>query len=653
MAESILLIDDEEGIRTVLSLTLRDAGYDVRTAAGGEEGLSLFADYPPSIVITDIKMPGLSGLDILRRVKAEHPETEVLIITGHGDMDMAIESLRLGAGDFITKPINDDAMDIALRRAQERLDMRRKLKEHTENLERLVEEKSAKLVEAERKLAGAQIVDSMTETMQRMAEGFNAVMPSFSDMPCFVSLHTRDRKVAAHNTLYAQRLGDKIGKPSWEVYMGGGAEKNCPVCSTFLTGKGVRVKETMRCKNGNKLPVLVHTSPVKGVGDDVELVLEIAADMKEVDNLREELRVSQHKFRQLFDEAPCYICVLDKNLCITSANRRFTDDFGDLAGRQCFIYTKDRKEPCPHCPVKETFADGKPHQMETVITAKTGELLDVIVWTAPVTDAKGEIVEVIEMAVNITEVRKLQSHLTNLGILLGSTAHGIKGMLTALDGSIYRIGSGLEKGDAERTADGFADVKHLVERIKHLVLDILYYAKTRELSLENVSIGNFVDELERTAQPKAEDKGVTLTCEFADDLGNFTADKSILASAVMNLLENAVDACVVDRGKDEHIVRFHARREADSVVFAVEDNGTGMDEETRDKLFTLFFSSKGSGGTGIGLFIANYIVQQHGGVITVDSEPGSGSTFTVRLPLNFKATQEEQQPILARMPQSS
>ena len=68
------------------------------------------------------------------------------------------------------------------------------------------------------------------------------------------------------------------------------------------------------------------------------------------------------------------------------------------------------------------------------------------------------------------------------------------------------------------------------------------------------------------------------------------------------------------------------------VAFRISDNGVGMDRETRDKLFTLFFSSKGSSGTGIGLFVANEIVGQHGGSISIESEPGKGSTFTVCVP---------------------
>lgn len=146
MKETILLVDDEQGIRTVMGLSLRDAGYNVITVASGEEALQLFAERPIPIVITDIRMPGMNGLDLLKHIKILAPETEVILISGHADLEMAIQGLKLEASDFITKPIDDDLLHISLKRALERIAMRNKLKEYTSNLEKMINEKSAQLV---------------------------------------------------------------------------------------------------------------------------------------------------------------------------------------------------------------------------------------------------------------------------------------------------------------------------------------------------------------------------------------------------------------------------------------------------------------------------------------------------------------------------
>jgi signal transduction histidine kinase len=165
----ILLVDDEAGIRTVLGITLTDSGYAVTTAGNGEEALRLFREIRPAIVLTDIKMPDMDGIELLQHIKAEAPETEVIMFTGHGDMDLAIKSLKHDATDFVTKPINDEVLEIALKRARERIVMRRQLREYTHELERLVDEKARQLVEAERMAAVGQTVSELAHTIKNIA----------------------------------------------------------------------------------------------------------------------------------------------------------------------------------------------------------------------------------------------------------------------------------------------------------------------------------------------------------------------------------------------------------------------------------------------------------------------------------------------------
>lgn len=176
----LLLVDDEEGIRRVLSVFLADFGYEVLQAPDGEKALAMlegFApDAMPSIVLSDIKMPGLDGLGLLEEVKKRWPALEVLMLTGHGDMELAIASLQRGAGDFLNKPVSELSLEVSLRRARERIALREALRRHTEELEALVEQRSRELLESERFAAVGEAAAELAHSIKNIAGGLEGTM---------------------------------------------------------------------------------------------------------------------------------------------------------------------------------------------------------------------------------------------------------------------------------------------------------------------------------------------------------------------------------------------------------------------------------------------------------------------------------------------
>ena len=141
----VVLIDDEEDIRDILAVALRDSGYNVITAEDGETGLEACRAASPQIVITDIRMPGMDGLQVLGSLKKKSPDIEVIVATAFGEMDVAIQALQLDASDFITKPISDEALHLALKRAKARFSSKKQLKDYTALLEREKAETSREL----------------------------------------------------------------------------------------------------------------------------------------------------------------------------------------------------------------------------------------------------------------------------------------------------------------------------------------------------------------------------------------------------------------------------------------------------------------------------------------------------------------------------
>jgi signal transduction histidine kinase/FixJ family two-component response regulator len=518
MDNKLLLADDEEGIRKVLGIYLADSGFEVLSAENGLQALNIFRKDRPPIVLTDLRMPGLDGIELLRIIKSEHPDTEVIMITGHGDMDLAIQSLKLEATDFVTKPINDDVLAIALKRAQERIAMRRQLREYTENLENLVQKQAARLIETERLAAVGQALEGIASAFRDMAGEVEGGIRFFNEMPCFVSIHDRDLNVLAVNAVYREKLGDRVGGRSWEIYgEGSGSGPACPVGRTFESGQGQRCRESLVHADGRRWPAMVHTVPIHNSRGELDLVLEFAIDVSEVERLRQELQATQDR-------------------------------------------------------------------------------------------------------------------LASLGLMLSSVSHGVKGILTGLDAGVYLTETGLRKNRMDQAQEGLDTVREMVERVRRLVLDVLYFTKERPLEAQRVNAKTFAEGLLALASAKIRRYAIDLRAEIPDDLGEFEVDEGIAVPALLNLFDNAVDACLDDPHKPSHVILLRVRGDGDFVTFELQDDGVGMSAETQEKIFDLLFSSKGRSGTGLGLFIVRQAIRQHSGTIRVDSAPGLGSCFCVRLP---------------------
>jgi len=388
-----------------------------------------------------------------------------------------------------------------------------------------------------------------------------------------------------------------------------------------------------RFRDGGETAVIVHTAPIRNAAGTVELVVEIAADVAEIQRLQDELRATQLRYEQLFNEAPCYITVQDRSLRIVQANRRFREDFDVAAGRYCHEVYQQQAQACSDCPVTRTFQDGQPHQCEMDVDGPDDNRRRMLIWTAPLRDSSGGIVQVMEMSTDVTQVRKLQDQLSSLGLMIGSVSHGIKGLLTGLDGGMYDLDSGFARKDLDRIRQGWDTVRLMIGRIRNLVLDILFYAKEKDLKWEQVDILEFAKDIEDMIQPKIKPHPIDFRCDLDSRLKNLHVDAGFMRVTLINIIENAIEACANDPDRAKaHVIDFKIYPDQDQIVFEISDNGVGMDDETRARIFTPFYISQKQSGTGLGLFIATQILEKNNGRITVTSRPGHGSRFLIHLP---------------------
>lgn len=133
----ILVVDDEESLRRVTQLRLQQAGYEATTASDAAEALEIIARHPQDLVLTDLKMPGMSGIDLLRRLREDYPEIIVILVTAFGTIESAVEAMRIGAYDYLIKPVNADALKLVIERALEH----HRLREEVKNLRSAIDRK--------------------------------------------------------------------------------------------------------------------------------------------------------------------------------------------------------------------------------------------------------------------------------------------------------------------------------------------------------------------------------------------------------------------------------------------------------------------------------------------------------------------------------
>ncbi len=500
---ALLLIDDEEGIRKILSLSLRRDGYRVLTAEDGEKGIEIFRQSRTPIVLTDIKMPGVDGIEVLKRVKEIEPDTEVIVITGHGDMDLAIRALQLGASDFITKPVSDDALSIALKRAEQKLEMKRKLKEYTHDLESMIK--------------------AATEELRRRYE-----------------------------------FEDKLIQSSIDGIVATNEKGNIII---FNQGAS-RIFGCSRLDAIRKMNIEDLYPP------------EIADEIKE--GLYSKQRIEEQIFRW----------------------------------RETTIRAKDDQE----VPVR---------------------------FSGAILYEKGEVVGSVGFMQDLREIKRLERQLLEserlaaIGQTVAGLAHCVKNILYGLKGGVYVVNTALKNNNPEQLKTGWDMVNRNIGKVSDLVLDLLNYSKEREPDYQKYSLNTIVGEVCDLMELTAQEVGVRIRRDIDQTISEFFLDPKGIHRCVLNLVSNGVDACRfdLDRKKDCVVEVKTILEGKDMVVIEVSDNGCGMDEEVKKKIFISFFSTKAGSGTGLGLLVTQKIVKEHGGTISVESEAGQGSTFTIRLPL--------------------
>jgi signal transduction histidine kinase len=336
----------------------------------------------------------------------------------------------------------------------------------------------------------------------------------------------------------------------------------------------------------------------------------------------------------VIDLLPCYISIQDREFRILFVNQNFKDDFGDATGKLCHTVYKGSREICPNCPVRKTFQDKQIHITEETVQLANGKTCQIFIQTSPILDDNGEVTAVIEMATNISRVKVDQKELITLGQSIALLSHSIKNVLEGLHGGSYVVDEAFKDGDLELARRGWNIVNKNIFNITDFVKNILYSSKNRPLKYETTSPGQLVMDSLALFRKKAAGLNIRLRQQINPYLPEVPLDIASIGRMLNNLIWNAMEACFNDKQKKNHSVSVKTDfYDDDHFYIEIADNGIGMDQATQRNVFEEFFSTKGSGGTGLGLAVVEKVVNKHGGRIELKSSPGRGSKFKIILKL--------------------
>lgn len=224
--------------------------------------------------------------------------------------------------------------------------------------------------------------------------------------------------------------------------------------------------------------------------------------------------------------------------------------------------------------------------------------------------------------------------LAAIGETTAALSHSIKNILQALRGGADVVEMGLSNQNLTQLGKGWSVVSRNLDRIYNLTLNLLAYSRPRVPEVEPVDVGKLVAEVVELMATSASERGVMVVADVPAGLPACEIDAEGVHQLLMNLVGNAVDAAPSGSG----LVKVVCRSQGDpdgrgELILRVEDNGPGIPATMREHLFELFHSTKGNRGTGLGLAVSRKIAEEHEGSIDVESDPATGTAFTVRLPL--------------------
>ncbi|WP_051309021.1 response regulator [Desulfogranum japonicum] len=685
-ASRILIIDDEQAILDSFQEYLEDYGYEILTAHNGRQGLELAHSEQPDLILVDLRMPKVGGLEVLAQVSSFSPMTPMIVVSGTGSVGDAAEALHNGAWDYLLKPVEDLSLLLhAVETALEKSRLQKENLEYKEYLEKLVEERTAELKQANVHL------EQFNQRLRDIVETIRA-LSSCNEIQAFGELLLKEFSMhmqAADGSLY---LRETNGFRLIHTLEGGDAARFIPfpLAEQSVFSRAFEENRPFLQKNiGQDTSVFPHG--LKGGESECALVFPLPDEEKgiaaiimfnnrsgsafgeqdiEIGNIlvsysskalgavkaNEQLAENEKRLRQILDILPVGIFIVD----VETETIQYTNPYAaSLLGKQStgivgHTYTDVLQAQ------RVSGSSEKSDPAEQLLLHVNGREVVVLreVSLAKIEGRESYIECIIDISEQIKaeeEKEALQKQLLHadkmeaLGTLAGGVAHDFNNILSAVIG-FADLGL-LELHDQATSIYGkLESIKAAAQRAKDLVEQIRAFSRMQQqmqIPMNIVPVVREVTQLLKSSLPA--DISIKTNLKTRRSI---VGDPTQIHQIIMNLCTNSYHAMQTSGGvlsitveeieiEKQQLSMLPNLEQGGYIRMSIADTGTGIDPEIVGRIFEPYFTTKEKiKGTGLGLAIVHSIVRQHKGEITVDSTPGEGTVFHVYLPVSEAAVTE-------------
>lgn len=632
MSTRILVVDDQPGVTRACVKILSRAGYEVVEQNHSLAALQLLKEEPFDLLLTDIRMPEMDGMELLTAAKQVDPHLSVVVITGYGTMDDAVKAIRLGAQGFLLKPYDPDELVAVI---NENL-QRRKLIRDSVRLQTLLpllklsdalqEDKGAQTITEQALQVAAKEIDSgRLQLWLKETDGPLNLLTSIDyipDVPAQFSSADLERVLDQDKIL----LKYKNGQLTWEKP---GSRQAMAVCLPLIS-------------KGEKLGILVaelppYALPLSNFQLELLQVLsrQLAGAIENINlfNRAETLRAFN---QNIIENITTGLVALDHQGNITVLNKAASALLGlqskDLLGQSITIALAHISQLADILvePLK-----GGPSIIHRDLTLEHWDKgqLTVSVTASALYDASDQISGVVGLIDDLTELKALEAErrrldrLAALGEMSAVVAHELRNPIAGIAAGIEYLTKKIDLNSAEY--QGSRMILKEINRVHRIVEDILLVARPLDLQKSSVSLRAIIENIcQRHGSALTESK-LQVNILLEETLAEIVVDGDRIEQVFDNLMSNALHAM-----PDGGTITISATQSADQkeMIILFEDTGPGILTVEQQKIFEPFFTTK-SRGVGLGLALSRRILEAHGGSISITETSDAGTTFEIRLPL--------------------